>query len=180
MSCCYRGGDDAVAVQCHAPKLTNKVIIVGNYGVGKTSLVHRYLHTTETLSSDDAVSFGYHEVTLDDVVCQIWDTAGAEKYGAMMPLCLRDADIVIVCFDLCDAAAVKSVLSWIDIVSTYSPTVKVMIAGTKSDLCGDVEGIIAATTAALCYPCTATSATTGDGVRELFEDVREHLMPIPS
>lgn len=190
MSCCSEGGSVGEVREALPPKLTNKIILVGDYGVGKTSLVQRYINGDVPREVESTPMFGYYEVVMDGVTCQIWDTAGSEKYGSMMPMYLRGADIVMVCFDLSGENAVKGVIGWIGIVSTYSPAVRILVVGTKADLCIASSGVAEKMTAELapyelgsqslsiCHVCCATSATTGQGVKELFEHVKEHLASV--
>jgi len=177
-------------VEVMPPKLTNKVILVGDYGVGKTSLVQRYINGDAPEAVESTPVFGYYEVVIEGATCQVWDTAGSEKYGSLMPMYLRGADVVVVCFDLSVEDAPKGVMGWIGLVVTYSPSVKVLVVGTKADLCIASAGIVEKMTAELapyeldlhqssiCHVCSATSAKTGQGVKELFDHVKEHLAPV--
>lgn len=134
--------------------------------------------------------FGYHEMFLDGVPCQVWDTAGSEKHGSLMPMYLRGADVAIICFDLSSKNALHGVTCWIGIVTTHSPDIKMIVVGTKADLCADSADVIkklseglaplelGAHLANICHACSATSARTGQGVSDLFDHIKDHLRPL--
>ena len=90
---------------------TFKMIIIGPSGVGKTSLAsrlylgHRYKWSAEVPSTVGSAFF-VHKFKMDfantRVNCnlQIWDTAGQERYSSLLPMYLRDSDIVLLVFDV--------------------------------------------------------------------------------
>ena len=73
-----------------------KIVVVGSQGVGKTSLVHRYVQNTfappSTQSTVGASFLAKRVVDIDTstvVRLQIWDTAGQERFRAMSKLYYR-------------------------------------------------------------------------------------------
>lgn len=64
-----------------------KVIILGDSGVGKTSLMQQYVHKKFTKSHKATIGadFSTKEVMIDDkfVSMQIWDTAGQERFQSL-------------------------------------------------------------------------------------------------
>ncbi|KAF2860284.1 P-loop containing nucleoside triphosphate hydrolase protein [Piedraia hortae CBS 480.64] len=88
--------------------LEAKLVVLGAQGVGKTSLVHRYL-TNSFLPEDKAqTTLGASFVTtrvLDaesgvTVRLQIWDTAGQERFRSISRLYYRGAHAAILCYDV--------------------------------------------------------------------------------
>ena len=92
---------DLVLVQRHnsqamANSLEAKIVVLGSQGVGKTSLVHRYVKnafTPPTTQSTVGASFLTKKVTDIDtstvVRLQIWDTAGQERFRSISKLYYR-------------------------------------------------------------------------------------------
>jgi len=78
-------GDDAddIAAMSHKKKVLLKVIILGDSGVGKTSLMNQYVHKrfSNQYKATIGADFLTKEVMIDDklVTLQIWDTAGQER-----------------------------------------------------------------------------------------------------
>ncbi|CAG8482379.1 7635_t:CDS:10 [Diversispora eburnea] len=72
----------------HSPLLEAKVVILGSQGVGKTSLVVRYVQKTfsPNCTSTIGASFMTKKLVVDDckVRLQIWDTAGQERFRSMV------------------------------------------------------------------------------------------------
>jgi Ras-related protein Rab-4B len=81
-----------------------KVIIIGDSGSGKSSVLHSYLegrfkqNTTQTI----AVEFGCKRLTLGGkrIKLQIWDTAGQEKFRSVTRSYYRGAAGAIVLYDV--------------------------------------------------------------------------------
>lgn len=113
-----------------------KCCIVGDFGVGKTSLVYSWLNKPlddiQTTLGIDFFSKMIH-VGRRAVRVSLWDTAGAERFRSLMYSYLRDAQIVIVVYDLTEPKAMQSVTRWMRIVEQHQPSV-VAVVGNKSDL----------------------------------------------
>ena len=81
-----------------------KIVILGDSGVGKTTLLQQYVHnklnanTKPTIGAD----FSKKEVEVDGqtVTLQIWDTAGQEKFQSLGFAFYRGADCCALCYDL--------------------------------------------------------------------------------
>jgi len=86
------------------PKAIQKIIIVGDSGVGKTSLMNRYVsskftsHYKATIGAD----FMPKEVVVDDmsVTLQIWDTAGQERFQSLGNAFYRGSDACVLVYDV--------------------------------------------------------------------------------
>lgn len=86
-----------------------KVCLLGDSGVGKTSIVLRFVTNTfrENPGSTIGASFmtktlvvGENENDKKTFRFQIWDTAGQEKYRALAPMYFRGAAAAIVVYDI--------------------------------------------------------------------------------
>jgi len=75
-----------------------KMIVVGEFGVGKTSLVNRL--TTDELCDVQATSAPTFSVLkINDIAIQVWDTAGQERFRSIIPQNSRNADVILVCHE---------------------------------------------------------------------------------
>ena len=78
-----------------------KVVILGDSGVGKTCLVNRLVfnryinYTNPTIGA----AFASYKVN-DDFIYEIWDTAGQERFHSLLPMYLRHADIIFIVIDI--------------------------------------------------------------------------------
>jgi Ras-related protein Rab-7A len=95
-----------------------KIIILGDSGVGKTSILDRYVNNRfadqykATIGSD----FLTKEVAIgnDLVTLQIWDTAGQERFRGLGSAFYRGADACVIVFDVNVMTTFNSITSWRD------------------------------------------------------------------
>lgn len=160
-------------------KKRKKLVIVGNGGCGKTSLLTVFSKGTfpeeyiPTVFENDV-----KDVTVDDETIElaVWDTAGQENYARLRPLSYRAADVVLIAFALNDLASLQNVPSlWLPEVQEFCPRVPILLVGTKSDLRDDSDEkcIDSIEGQSMCQKINAkafieTSAKLGINVNELF------------
>eukprot|EP00920_Eleutheroschizon_duboscqi_P037033 GHVT01088747.1.p1 GENE.GHVT01088747.1~~GHVT01088747.1.p1 ORF type:complete len:123 (+),score=2.84 GHVT01088747.1:337-705(+) len=93
-----------------------KVIILGDSGVGKTSLMNQYVN--KKFSTQYKATIGADFLTKDvvigdkDVTLQIWDTAGQERFQSLGVAFYRGADCCVLVFDLTSPKSFESLDSW--------------------------------------------------------------------
>uniref|UniRef100_A0A914E6F2 Ras-related protein Rab-7b n=1 Tax=Acrobeloides nanus TaxID=290746 RepID=A0A914E6F2_9BILA len=95
-----------------------KVILLGDMGVGKTSLMNQYVNKLfsnqykPTLGTDLLTK----DIKIDDrlVTMQIWDTAGQERFQALGSAFYRGADCCILVYDVTDPKSFQSLDMWRD------------------------------------------------------------------
>ena len=112
-----------------------KVLIVGNTGVGKTNLLHRFSggtfspHYIATIGVDCIVRY----LTLHHQVYKIncWDTAGQERFRAMTRAIYRGAHLGIFVYDVSSSQSYLDLASWFEDVG---PNIPRYIVGNKTDL----------------------------------------------
>jgi len=117
-----------------------KIIIVGEIGVGKTSVIRRYL--TNNFIEEERSSIACKEqeksIELDSetkVNLKIIDTAGEEKYGPLTNLYFKDCQGAIVMYDLTDKNSFNKIDNWLSILKEKAAKkIVIMLAGNKSDL----------------------------------------------
>lgn len=123
------------------PDYKLKIIVAGAGGVGKTTLVHRFLSGQFLkFSMTIGVSFQTHTITLEDdktAKLIIWDLGGQERFRQMSVFesyCIG-AHGIILALDLTSAVRTLQELSiWADIVRKGAPNAPIVLIGTKSDL----------------------------------------------
>ncbi|CAG58721.1 uncharacterized protein GVI51_E02387 [Nakaseomyces glabratus] len=96
-----------------------KVIILGDSGVGKTSLMHRYVNDkySQQYKATIGADFLTKEVVLDDdkvVTMQVWDTAGQERFQSLGVAFYRGADCCVLVYDVTNAKSFENIKSWKD------------------------------------------------------------------
>ncbi|KAI9730053.1 MAG: hypothetical protein M1818_008322 [Claussenomyces sp. TS43310] len=123
--------------------LEAKIVVLGSQGVGKTSLVHRYVHSSFQGEGDPPSTIGANFLTkrildadTDTVVrLQIWDTAGQERFRSISRLYYRGANACILCYSITDEASFRDMGRWLtDLRRELGEAVILHVVGTKADL----------------------------------------------
>ena len=128
----------------HRSQVENKIILIGNAGVGKTSLIERYNKGTfmeasqhKTLEHDDVVN---KSVMIDgkSYLFVIWDTAGQELYRSVTRSHYHDAKGIFLVYDVTSEDSFKGLDYWakeLEENGLFDPSTCVILAN-KCDLIG--------------------------------------------
>jgi small GTP-binding protein len=123
--------------------LEAKIVVLGSQGVGKTSLVHRYVDSSFRPQIDPPSTIGASFLTkrvldtdTDTVVrLQIWDTAGQERFRSISRLYYRGANACILCYSITDEESFREMGRWLtDLRKELGEQVVLHVVGTKADL----------------------------------------------
>lgn len=124
-------------------KVLLKVIILGDSGVGKTSLMNQYVHKrfSNQYKATIGADFLTKEVMIGDrmVTLQIWDTAGQERFQSLGVAFYRGADSCVLVYDITDAKTFDTLETWMDEFLIHaSPrnqeSFPFVVLGNKADL----------------------------------------------
>ena len=162
------------------------MVLLGDSGVGKSSIAQRYCKNTFSESHDVTIGGAYLQqiVTLPDatqVKLHIWDTGGSERFRSMVSLYYRDASAAIICYDVSDDKSFTSVHFWInEMINNNDKDEFVMaLAGNKCDIDSAQRKITKGMADSLANKhnmiLAETSAKTGEGIQELFKGVAERI-----
>ncbi|XP_026857630.2 ras-related protein rab7 [Electrophorus electricus] len=120
-----------------------KVVLVGNSGVGKSSIMTRFVdhRFTNMYRATIGVDFLTKEMTVDQspVVFQIWDTAGTERFHSLGTSLYRRAHCCLLVFDVTSAASFSALDGWKkEFLAQSCPTEPAsfpfIVLGNKTDL----------------------------------------------
>ena len=119
---------------------TCKVVLLGEAGVGKTSIISRYVTDTfsEVLMSTTGASFADKKLDLDDehkIKFQIWDTAGQERYRSLAKLFYQNAAVAILVYDITRRESFEKLKNfWVKEIKENAPKdIILAVVGNKSD-----------------------------------------------
>ena len=98
--------------------LSFKIITIGDSGVGKTSIIRRFVFNTfeQDNLSTIGVNFSFKDCTLKNgnkVKIKVIDTAGQEKYKSLSKSYFKNADGVLFVFAIDDLQSFKNIREWI-------------------------------------------------------------------
>ena len=155
-----------------------KVVLLGEAGVGKTSLLTRFVSGTfsQLVMSSTGSSFVTKNIELDEnnkIKFQIWDTAGQEKYRSLAKIFYQSAAVALLVYDITTQSSFNGLKDyWAKEIRESSPEdIIVAVVANKSDdymeqqvdmqdgknLAKELNAIF-----------QTTSAKLGTGVNELF------------
>jgi len=121
-----------------------KVMIIGEAGAGKTSLIRRFVGGgfESGFVSTLGVDFKIKDIVVDGekIKLQIWDTAGQERFRTMARAYYKNARVILVAFDPTSINPIAGVDVWLNEAEKYASekAVRILVA-TKSDLEGTTE-----------------------------------------
>ena len=166
-------------------KLLAKVVLAGDGGVGKTTLIHRYITNSfiDSTKLTIGAAFHTHEIKTDEhtVMVQIWDLGGQEQFKQMgiFGKYFKGASVTVVMFDLTRLSTLDSVPEWSDLALSSSNS-KLILVGGKKDLAGDISfeesnfDELFEKYSFISY--LETSSATGEGVPEVFQAIAQAII----
>jgi small GTP-binding protein len=160
-----------------------KVVLLGDAGVGKSSLVLRFVTGAFDRYSESTIgaSFMSKNMTVDGqpIKFQIWDTAGQEKYHSLAPMYYRGAAAAIIVYDITKASSFETLKMWVRELQQMGPeNIVLAVCGNKCDLeeKREVDADHARTYAdEIGALLLETSAKTNRNVQGLFEAISRRL-----
>ena len=159
----------------------NKVVIVGESGVGKTCIMAQFIENKFEEEFVSSLTTQYRRkkiqlVTGEDVTFDIYDTAGQEKYRAIAKLYYKNARVVILVYDITDIKSFEEIKNyWYEQVKDIqTENLIIAIAGNKCDLYEErqVENETGEEFAkSINAIFVETSAKNDSGIDKLFENI---------
>ena len=156
---------------------TYKIVVIGDTGVGKSSLLCRFEDDSFMANhiATIGVDFKVRSLRVDDKVykLQLWDTAGQERFRTITSSYYRNADGIILVYAMNDARSFENVCHWMNEIKRYSrkESCCTLLVANKSDLHtqSQVDPLQAEQMAAeLSVPLVQTSAKDAVGVEHAF------------
>ncbi|XP_045502803.1 ras-related protein Rab-8A isoform X1 [Colias croceus] len=116
-----------------------KLLLIGDSGVGKTSILFRFSEDAFNISfiSTIGIDFKIRTIDLDGkkVKLQIWDTAGQERFRTITTAYYRGSMGIMLVYDVTNEKSFENIKNWIrNIEENASADVEKMILGNKCDL----------------------------------------------
>ena len=124
-------------------KFILKILTAGEGGVGKTTLLHRYVEgkfSAETKMTI-GVEFFLKETMIDENQCtlQLWDFGGQERFRFLLESYVLGAKGALLMFDLTRMMSLENLQQWLNIVRKGNPNLPVLFVGTKLDLVDEIQ-----------------------------------------
>lgn len=166
---------------------TLKILIIGESGVGKSSLLLRF--TEDTFDPEQTATIGVDfkvktiNVDGNKAKLAIWDTAGQERFRTLTPSYYRGAQGCILVYDVSSKPSFAKLDNWLSELETYSTKHEIvkMLVGNKIDKerreVSRDEGLKFARKYHMLF--IEASAKTKEGVQCAFEELVEKILQTP-
>jgi len=160
--------------------LTKKIVLAGHFGVGKSSLIRRFVEGT--FSEDYKVTIGVHiskkTVILEDgttIALIIWDLEGQDDIRAMRASYMMGVSGIIYAFDLSRPATFQNLANDINYLEETFQKIPIKVVGNKRDLVLKSQLVQYADVFER-HVDFFTSAKTGSRVDTLFSKLAKELV----
>ena len=155
-----------------------KMIFVGDQGTGKTCILNRFATNQfdEQYQTTIGLDFQSKNVSIhdQDVRLLLYDTAGQEKFRSLIPMYIRESNIILLVYDITRKESFDNIPRWFsDVLNIKSNEAIYVLVGNKIDLKDQRkvtynEGKKLADEKNIIFE--EVSAKTGENFEELFRD----------
>ncbi len=125
-----------------AKKFILKILTAGEGGVGKTTLLHRFVEGKFSSSTrmTIGVEFFLKDIMVDGshVTLQLWDFGGQERFRFLLENYVLGAKGAFLMFDLTRPNTLENLDQWVKICRTCDPNLPILFLGTKIDLIEEI------------------------------------------
>lgn len=158
---------------------SKKIVVLGHFGVGKTSLIRRFV--TDTFSDNYKVTIGVHitkkvvVISPDNTISMIlWDLEGTDDIASIRKAYLLGTHGVVFVFDIARPSTFQHLNDDLKIVSAKIPNTPLLVVGNKIDLvdANELKTTLVENSISVDF---LTSAKTGDAVNDLFANLASQL-----
>ena len=160
---------------------TVKLLMLGDSGVGKSSLMIRFTNSTfsQQMMGTTGIDMRMKKMCIGErwIQIQIWDTAGQERFHSISRTYYRGAHGIILTYDVGDRTSFVNLPNWLDDIRKNTGMVCILLVGNKIDLPGVVteeEGRNLAQKNNI--PFILTSAKNDQNVQDAFLNLIETIL----
>ena len=118
--------------------LTYKVIVLGLYGVGKTSIINRLMNKEIDIDYAPTISVDIVnlQVKVNDKIIQIqiWDCCGNDEFAISTPNLFKNTSVALLVYAIDKEKSFKNLEEWNNILRNHSYDHIIFLIGNKSDL----------------------------------------------
>ena len=159
-----------------------KIIVAGDGGVGKTSLLNRYVSNTFLEIMKMTIGTGFFSKVLktgdSNIKLQLWDFGGEKRFRFILPNYCKGAHGVLLAFDMNDFTTLMNLDEWLQIIRENTKNPISFLVGTKVDIAGvlDENFIQEYLQKNQLTKFIPTSAKSGENVDRLFEELTHDVL----
>ena len=158
-----------------------KIIIVGEHNVGKTNIISRFADDESNNKVTIGIDYYNYNLEYKNKIFQLtlWDTAGQEKFRAIIKDYYINCSFAIIVYDITDKNSFESVGQWVKDCKTYgNKNIHIVLVGNKTDLANErkvstEEGQNLANEFNMDF--FEISAQTGENIENIFQKMCEFI-----
>jgi Ras-related protein Rab-6A len=166
-----------------APLEKYKLVFLGDQGVGKTSIITRFMYDSFDTAYQATIGIDFLSKTmyLEDrtVRLQLWDTAGQERFRSLIPSYIRDSSVAVIVYDITNRKSFANTSKWIeDVRAERGDDVVIILVGNKTDMAERRQVSVEEAEKKAeeeKVSCIETSAKGGYNVKALFKKLATKL-----
>ena len=153
-----------------------KIIFLGDQYVGKSSILNRFYQGKFEEDYQATIGLDFHSKNVNingaPVRLLLYDTAGQEKFKSLIPMYIRDANIILVVYDITNKDSFTHTDHWVNETKDLKrEDAIVVLVGNKTDL-EDKRAVTAKEAENFAnekgFIFQEVSAKTGEGIEDLF------------
>ncbi len=167
-------------------EIIKNIIIVGDTGIGKTTLVVSYLldKFSPNTKMTNGVDFFLKEIKIKNLEfgLLIWDMLGLERVRFLSEFFAKKIDAAILCFDLTRFRTLENMEEWINIMRESNSYLPILFLGTKLDLVDEIQVdddyALSFKDQFDLFDYIKVSSKTGENIQETFNIIFDKLIQI--
>ena len=160
-----------------------KLCFIGYSGVGKTSIVERYVNNKFENYTDSTIGASFQKKEFmykkNKICLQMWDTAGQERYRSLMPLYFRQCNAILLVVDINSKNILDDINVWTNEVRSKDCEIQIFLVVNKCDDETLIENNNIKLIEETNIEFICVSAKTGKNINELFVKVLESIYDEP-
>ena len=169
-------------------KVKRKIVLIGDGGVGKTSLVRRfvldvfddrYFTTVGSKVVKKRVTYQKDDDNSIDLDMIIWDLMGQKEYIKMQKITFQGTHGALMVCDVTRKNTLSNLKHWQEILFNFTQEIPIIILANKNDLIDEAEFSkeeLMNTSKKLRAECYFTSAKTSENVEDAFRKIGDKLI----
>ena len=166
------------------PSVTFKILTIGESGVGKTCVLRRFVENKFLKNHLATIGIDFKTKTLNinnqEIKLKIWDTAGQERFRNITTQYYKGADGIVLVYDVTEESSYDKIRDWMEQIlsNTQQDEIGLVLLGNKCDM--DPRNVTEEMGKKLAEELKVsyfeTSALTGQGIKEAFEQLTRDIM----
>jgi len=165
--------------------ISKKIILIGDFATGKTSLIHRYVDNqfSDTYLSTIGVKISRKNIVLKNETVQglIWDIEGGTETKPVNTIYLKGAHGCIIVTDITREETIENIVTYLNTIEEVVPSVPIILVLNKCDKTEDIIANKILEQVKEQYREKVKnvylgSAKSGKGVEELFYTLSQHMI----